>query len=186
MHRDDRPPLVQFDARDFADLRAGDRDRLTLARRDRLGGYEFALQREVFVAEHRKPCGQRKALVVEDVAGAAGGDHDDRHDREERAAIAADLVAHAQPALVAEVRSAPAVLRAVPRRGRRSPALAQQIGNARLAVWPRRTRQLALALGACAAGHLALLLGSLGRGHPALPSAGPWDSGPLRLGSACV
>ena len=61
-------PLCRSHARDFADLRAGDRDRLALPGRHRLGGLEFGLEREVVAPEHRHPAGQLEILVREDVA----------------------------------------------------------------------------------------------------------------------
>ncbi len=128
--------------------------------------------------------------MVEDVAGAAGGDHDDRHDRDEGAAIAADLVAHPEAAFVAKVRATAAIAAggtstvarggtstvaragAPPTHSGASPARGEQVG-ALLAVVLRARARL----------HLALLVPGA---HPALPSAGPCDSGPLKLGSACV
>ena len=128
VHRHERDPVVQVHGRDFADLRARDRHRLALAGGDRLSRLEFGLEREVAVAEHRHPARELEVLVREDVAADDRRDHDHRDDRDERRAVALDLVADAQPAFVAV--------------GGRHP-------------WP-------------------------------LPSAGPCDSGPLKLGSACV
>jgi len=42
-----------------------------------------------------------QVLVGEDVAPDGGRDHDHRHDRDERRAVALDLLAEAEPALVA-------------------------------------------------------------------------------------
>ena len=93
-------PLLQVHARDFADLRPGDRDRLTLAGRHRLSGLEVRLQREVVFPQYRHPAGQLEVLVREDVAADERRDHDHRDHRDERRAVAPDLVADTQPALM--------------------------------------------------------------------------------------
>jgi hypothetical protein len=98
-HRGD--PFVQVHACDFADLGARDRHRLALPGGDCLSGLELGLEREVFVSEHRHPGRELEVLVREDVAADRRRDHDHAHHREERRAVALDLVADAQPAFVA-------------------------------------------------------------------------------------
>ena len=101
VHRDDRDPVVQVDGRDFADLRAGDRDRLTLAGGDRLRRLEFGPQRVEATAEHRHPARKLQVLVGEDVATHSRCDHDHHNDSDERRAVSLDLVADTEPAFVA-------------------------------------------------------------------------------------
>ena len=94
-HRHDRPAFLDRDAFDFADLGAGDRDRLSLPGGERLRRFEVRLQREVALPDEWKAAGKGQALIGEHVA-ADQDRSDDHHDhRDERAAVAADLVADA-------------------------------------------------------------------------------------------
>ena len=97
-HRGD--PAAQVHGLDFPDLGAGDGDGLTLAGGDRLGGLEAGLQRVIVLAQHRDPPREVEVLVGEDVAADRGRDQDHRHHRDERRAVALDLVAEAAAALV--------------------------------------------------------------------------------------
>ena len=97
-HRHRGDPVLQVHARDFADLGAGDRDRLALARRQGLGGLELRLQRVVAAPQHRHPARQLEVLVRQDVSPRGGGDHDHRDDRDERRAVALDLFTDAETA----------------------------------------------------------------------------------------
>jgi len=106
-HRHGRDPAVQIHARDFADLGARDRHRLALARRHRLGGLYVGLQRVVVVPEDRHPARQLEVLVREDVAADERRDDDHRDHRDERRAVALDLVADREPAFVAVGRHHP-------------------------------------------------------------------------------
>ena len=99
LHRHERHAPLEVDGRDFADLGPRDRDRLALARGDRLGGLEFGAQHVVGVPEHGNPPRQLEVLVGEDVAADEGRDQDHRDHRDEGRAVALDLIADAEPAL---------------------------------------------------------------------------------------
>ena len=100
VHRHQRRAFVCAHACDFADLGAGDRHRLTLTGRDRLGGAEFGLQRHIFFAEHGEPARQRQPLLREDVAADQQREDDHHKQRDERRAVACDLVTEATLALM--------------------------------------------------------------------------------------
>ena len=66
-------PSLELDARDLADLDAGDVDRLALARRDRLGGRHLGLDLEEVLADDGTHAGSASRWLAED------------HDRDDRA-----------------------------------------------------------------------------------------------------
>ena len=73
-----------------ADLDAGDVDGLALARRDRLARLELALELVEVLADERHPGRQRQALVGEDVARHADGEHQQHDDGGEVRRVLAD------------------------------------------------------------------------------------------------
>jgi hypothetical protein len=94
LHGHDRAALDELDLLDLAHVDAGDGHGLALARRDRLGGLELALELEEVRAQHRHARGQVEALVGQDVAAHDGGDEDQHDERREVADVLADHALH--------------------------------------------------------------------------------------------
>ena len=94
LHPDDRPAALEVDARDLADLDAGDVDGLPLTGRDGLGGGQLGLDLDVVLAEHRHAGRQREPLVGEDDPADDQRDDEQDDDRHEVAPVLADRGAH--------------------------------------------------------------------------------------------
>jgi hypothetical protein len=94
LHAHDRLAVLELDARDLADLDAGDVDRLALARRDRLRGRELGLDLDEVGSEQRHAGRQRDALVAEDDHRDDQRHEDQPQDSGEVAQVLADRGAH--------------------------------------------------------------------------------------------
>jgi hypothetical protein len=79
VHADHGVPAFEVDRGDFADFDPGDVNRLTLPRRDGLGGRELGRDVVEFFPDQRQPGGQRRFLLGED-----GEHHHDARETEDQ------------------------------------------------------------------------------------------------------